>query len=73
MEALHFAFWMQGALELSQLKELNAQQVVIVQDHLNLVLNKVTPKYNAPQMPKIGITPGQGTPFDFGSPGVITC
>lgn len=57
MEAIQFAYWMQGALELGQLKELNAQQVVIVQDHLNLVLRKVTPQYNVPQMPTIKPTP----------------
>jgi hypothetical protein len=58
MEAIHFAYWMQGALELGQCKELNEAQVKIVQDHLNLVLKKVTPQYNLPQMPGIGI----GTP-----------
>lgn len=51
MEPIHFAYWMQGALELGQLKELNTEQVKIVQDHLNLVLRKVTPSYNLPKMP----------------------
>jgi hypothetical protein len=57
MEARDFVYWMQGALELGQLKELNETQVKIVQDHLNLVLKKVTPTYNTPQMPSIGIRP----------------
>jgi hypothetical protein len=51
MNAENFAYWMQGALELGQCKELNEAQVKIVQDHLNLVLKKVTPQYNLPQMP----------------------
>lgn len=68
MEALQFVYWLQGALELTQLKELNEAQVKIVQDHLNLVLKKVTPQYNFPQVPSLQ-TPGQlgrsiNVPFD---------
>jgi hypothetical protein len=58
LDAISFVYWLQGALEVGQLKELNEAQVKIVQDHLNLVLKKVTPQYNVPQMPKLGITPG---------------
>lgn len=56
MNAESFVYWLQGALEIGQLKELNEAQVKIVQDHLNLVLKKVTPQYNVPNMPKL--TPG---------------
>jgi hypothetical protein len=51
MEALQFVYWLQGALELGQQKALSEEQVKIVQDHINLVLRKVTPGYNLPQMP----------------------
>lgn len=51
MEALQFVYWLQGALELGQQKALSEAQVKIVQDHINLVLRKVTPGYNLPQMP----------------------
>lgn len=57
MTAESFCYWLQGALELGQQQALSETQVRIVQDHLNLVLKKVTPQYNAPQMPKIGIQP----------------
>lgn len=54
MNAENFTYWMQGALELGQLRELNVEQVKIVQDHLNLVIKKVTPQY---QFPTLGINP----------------
>lgn len=56
MTAEAFVYWLQGALELGQRKELNEAQVKIIQDHLNLVLKKVTPDYKVPQLPgQIGI------------------
>lgn len=58
MEALQFCYWLQGALELGQQQALSEEQVKIVQDHLNLVLKKVTPQYNVPSMPKLSVTPG---------------
>ena len=71
MEAIQFAYWLQGALELGQQKAMSEQQVKIIQDHLNLVLNKVTPQYNLPSFPKLGVqpgirTPGQIQPYDIG-------
>lgn len=69
MNAENFTYWMQGALELGQLRELNVEQVKIVQDHLNLVIKKVTPQYGITQSP--GFTtlpvvkgPTLATPFD---------
>lgn len=58
MTAESFVYWLQGALELGQQKALSEEQVKIVQDHLNLVLKKVTPQYNVPSMPILQ-TPGQ--------------
>lgn len=58
MEALSFVYWLQGALELGQQKALSEEQVKIIQDHLNLVLQKKTPAYNIPSMPVLR-TPGQ--------------
>ena len=46
MDSTNFAYWLQGALELfpdAMSKGLSGQQVQIIQDHLDLVLNKVTP------------------------------
>ena len=71
MEAIHFAYWMQGALELGQLKELNEAQVKIVQDHLNLVLKKVTPQYSVPSMPILR-SPTLGQP-GLGNDFAVTC
>lgn len=68
MEALQFVYWLQGALELGQHKELSETQVKIIQDHLNLVLNKVTPQYNVPQMPKLGVQPFRGAEFHINTP-----
>lgn len=70
MEALSFVYWLQGALELGQQKALSEEQVKIIQDHLNLVLQKKTPNYNVPSMPsqpvfRVPTTIGQ--PFDIGT------
>jgi hypothetical protein len=61
MEAIQFVYWLQGALELGGQKELTEAQVKVIQDHLNLVLKKVTPDYSLPSFPKLGITPRPGT------------
>lgn len=39
-----FVYWLQGFVEISGKKELDAAQMQIVQDHLDLVLTKVTPE-----------------------------
>lgn len=59
MEAISFVYWLQGALELGQQKAMSEEQVKIIQDHLNLVLQKATPAYNKPPMPNLGFRPGQ--------------
>ncbi len=46
MKAEEFAYWLQGALEMNPgmlKKGMTAEQVQTIQDHLNLVFNKVTP------------------------------
>lgn len=43
MEPINFCYWLQGYMELSPDKPLSVEQVKIIQDHLNLVFNKVTP------------------------------
>lgn len=45
MEAINFVYWLQGALELGNQKTMTEEQVKVIQDHLNLVLKKVTPQY----------------------------
>jgi len=39
-----FVYWLQGFVEISGKTELDATQLKIVQDHLDLVLTKVTPE-----------------------------
>lgn len=46
MDSTNFAYWLQGALELfpdAMSNGLSGRQIRIVQDHLDLVFNKVTP------------------------------
>lgn len=51
MTTENFTYWLQGALELGQVQSFNEDQVRIIQDHLDLVFNKVTPL----RLPKEGI------------------
>jgi hypothetical protein len=46
MTAEQFTYWLQGFFELSRTTTLNEQQVKIVKDHIALVLNKATPRYD---------------------------
>lgn len=73
MNSENFVYWLQGALELGQQTDLTPAQVKIVQDHLNLVLKKVTPQYSIPQMP--ATIPGINRPFEVPKfePGMVTC
>lgn len=43
MDSVQFTYWLQGALELGQVRSFNEDQVRIIQDHLDLVFDKVTP------------------------------
>lgn len=43
MNEREFCYWLQGLLELSDIKTLDEKQVKIIRDHLTLVFNKVTP------------------------------
>lgn len=46
MDSISFVFWLQGALEVSPEmleKGMTPEQVKTVQDHINLVIKKVTP------------------------------
>lgn len=43
MDALQFAFWLNGFFEINGPTALTEQQSKIIQDHLQLVLTKVTP------------------------------
>lgn len=42
MDSVQFTYWLQGALELGQVRSFNEDQVRIIQDHLDLVFDKVT-------------------------------
>lgn len=43
MTSLDFVYWLNGALELMDPKQLNETQIKIIKDHISLVLTKVTP------------------------------
>jgi hypothetical protein len=43
MEAISFVYWLQGYLELSNVTELDTDELAIVKEHIALVLKKVTP------------------------------
>lgn len=51
MEPLNFAYWLRGYLELAKPTKLNAEQIQEINNHLDLVLKKVTPN-NAKTLPK---------------------
>jgi len=56
-----FVYWLQGFMEISGAKELTPEQVQIINDHLKLVLNKVTANRNgsitSTDSPSITINP----------------
>ena len=64
MNAENFAYWMNGAIELGRQKSFDNDQVKIIQDHLGLVIKKVTPMYQ--------LTQGPGLSFGSGPP-ALTC
>lgn len=43
MSERDFIYWLQGFLELSEVKAMDEKQVQIVKDHLKLVMFKTTP------------------------------
>lgn len=52
MSSKNFAYWLQGYLELAEgEKGLTAKQVKIIEEHLALVLHKVTPEAKKPVGP----------------------
>lgn len=42
-----FCYWLQGALELADMKEMSPEDVQKIKDHLKLVFDKLTPVYPA--------------------------
>lgn len=45
MECKDFVYWLQGFFEISEAKELNARQVEIIKNHLNMVFkHDIDPK-----------------------------
>lgn len=66
----NFVYWLQGVLEIGDVKKLNKEQVNIIKDHIKLVLNKVTPDR------KTGVYtayPWTITPTNFSSMSVDYC
>lgn len=49
----NFAYWLKGAIELGNFSTFDVHQVQVIQDHLELVFNKVTPQYHITQTPSL--------------------
>ena len=43
MDAMNFCYFLRGFLEITSPQNITEQQIKIINDHLDLVLNKVTP------------------------------
>lgn len=71
MTAEQFSYWLQGYLEISGAKELNTEQLKIVQDHLQLVFQKVTPSYGSSTITYGPSTGSSGSVGYLG--GIVTC
>jgi hypothetical protein len=74
MTSEQFVYWLQGYFEVSGATSLTEDQVKIVNDHLKLVLTKVTTNYGS-LVGSGGITYGGGTVdlYNGSSPFTITC
>ena len=75
MDSVNFCYWLQGALELGKADGFDVDSVQIIQDHLDLVFNKVTPvrevKRSNIEILQDVIDKHKGTtlkPFDFPRP-----
>lgn len=44
MNNVNFVYWLKGFFELTNAEELTKEQVVMIKEHLDLCLNKVTPE-----------------------------
>jgi len=76
MNELNFCYWLQGFFELKKTIDhregFSPDTVKVIEDHLKLVFNKVTPTYQLPSLVKSpSIVDSTFTqPFN---PGMITC
>jgi hypothetical protein len=69
MDSLNFAYWLQGYLELAGTeKGITPEQTQVIQDHLNLVFNKVTPERVLRPESVEQFPPAVSNPLDFHFP-----
>lgn len=62
MTSVEFCYWLQGFLELGDVKTFDAKQVDLVRSHLAMVfLHEIDPKYPPEQQPKLNILHGGGS------------
>lgn len=65
MSPENFVYWLKGYFEISQhsdgVRTLNEKQIEEIQNHLNLVLTKVTPEISQPKDPQVTLP----FPIDF--------
>lgn len=50
-----FCYWLQGLFELTDIQTLDARQVALIREHLNLVFGKVTHDFTAGTLTPEGI------------------
>lgn len=68
-----FTYWLQGKLKGRKIEELTKDELIIIQDHLQTVFQKVTPDYYQPHIPQsvpVPLDTGNPPP-DWGTPTVI--
>ena len=46
-----FCYWLQGAIELADMKEMSPKDIQVLKDHLKLVFEKLTPVYGVNPIP----------------------
>lgn len=76
MNELNFCYWLQGFFELKKTIDhregFSPTTVKVIEDHLKLVFNKVTPQYQFPQTPiKMPVIGNSTFPKPFET--AITC
>lgn len=77
MTSEQFVYWLQGFSEVSNSETITKQQWKIIQDHLKLVLNKVTPSYPkdtaVPYIPPAVPIYNPYNPYEIKPPYKVTC
>lgn len=77
MDSKSFAYWLQGFFEITDPKEINEEQTLIIKKHLNLVFyHEIDPSYS--DNPEVQATMnqihnGNSEPWNHDDNGVMRC